>query len=105
MRRMWGNENAGHDAVLLMLRLDDGIENIFEACKLGDGLTARAVENLVRCALGDDVAGFENENAITETERLATVVRYKKNGDGVVSVPGAQVVDNAPLRGSVEATE
>ena len=90
---------------MLVLCLHYGIEDVFEACELCDGFAARAVEDFVGSAFGDDAAGFEDENAVAEAEVFTAIVRYIKDRDRVIAVPGAEVVDDAALGGGIEAAE
>ncbi len=85
-----------------MYRLHDGVENVFEAHQLRDRFLQGRGDDFVRCALGHDASGFEDNDALAQGKYFFPAVGYIKDGNAVSLIPLAEIVDDLRLGGGVE---
>jgi hypothetical protein len=82
---------------------DGGIENIFEASKLGDGFLLRRGQDFMRRAVGENASTVEHDDALAESKDLFAAVRDVENRNAVSLVPGAEIVEDSGFRSGVES--
>lgn len=81
---------------------DNRIENVFKAGELRDRLLTGRGHHFMWSALRNHVPIFQHDDLLSERKHFLAAVRDVKDGNAMLTVPGAQVVDDLRLRRGIE---
>ena len=95
-------EPAQHRARLRSASAHLRVEEILESRELGERFVRRRFHHVVRRAIGEHPAVFEDDDPFTEREYFTVSMCHIQNRDAVRRVPRFQVFDDAGLGGVIQ---